>query len=68
MLSTLIARARLSRALCRRPRGAALPSGAEIVLRRQAARDWLNRRGIRDVRAMGPSAPPRFTPSGEVKP
>jgi hypothetical protein len=66
MLSTLIARVRLSRALCRRPRGAALPSGADIVLRRQAARSWLVSRGIRDVRAIGPSAPPRSANDGEV--
>jgi hypothetical protein len=66
MLDTIIARWRLYRAL-RRPAsgGSHVSAHCLIALQRPAARDWMARRGIRDVRALGPSSPPQFNP--EVK-
>lgn len=61
MLDAIIGRWRLWR-LCRTYGVRRMPASspyATIVLQRPAARDWLARRGIHDIRAVGPSSPPR---------
>lgn len=61
MLRILIDRWRLWRLLraSGMSRRGSVPPYVELVLQRPAARDWMARRGIRDVKALGPSSPPR---------